>query len=237
MLDILNKIIFLFYCRILLAVQKLADEIPLTNGTKVYTAVRKNIGISISIINVRSSTTGVAVEGFRTSLFGYNTVTLKNTNKQVVPDTAIVHFFLPPSLFKRVPSNISRISAFIYDNVKLFLTSKNLSNSALVNSKVMSTSIKGVKFVDLPPEDELRSAFYPTNTALIGSSECVFWNFTLSGEYFHIIFLVLFSTVNLGIDAFKCLQHRCWYSSTMNSSNVVGHQGVPYIWLSFWMLL
>jgi len=166
--------------KLLLAVQKLADEIPLNNGTKVYTAVRKNIGISISIINMRSSTTGVAVEGFRTSLFGYNNVTLKNANKQVVPDTAIVHFFLPPSLFKRVPSNISRISAFIYDNVKLFLTSKNLSNSALVNSKVMSTSVKGVKFVDLPPEDELRSAFYPTNPTLIGSPKCVFWNFTLS---------------------------------------------------------
>lgn len=172
----------LYFCRLLLAVQKLADEIPLNNETKVYTAVRKNIGISISIVNVGSSSTGIAVEGFRTSLFGYNNVTLKNTNEQVVPDTAIVHFFLPPTLFKRIPSNISRISAFIYDNVKLFLTSKNLSNSAFINSKVMSTSVKGITFRDLPPEDELRSAFYPTNRSLAGSHSCVFWNLTISGE-------------------------------------------------------
>ena len=165
----------------LIAVQKLADEIPLSNQTNTFTTVRKNIGLSIAIVDTAAST-GITVEGLPTAAIGYNNVTLKNTMTQSVSSTAIVNFFLPPTLFRKIPSNVNRISAFIYDNVKLFLTSQNLSNADLINSKVMSTSFKGIQLKDLPVEDELRSSFSPIDQNLTGSVNCVFWNFTNSSE-------------------------------------------------------
>lgn len=178
----------LYSSRLLQAMQDLADDIPLGNQT--FATVRKNIALSVSMVDSASST-GLTIESLRTARTGYNNVTLIQSNSQRSSNKAIVSTFLPRTLLRRLPVNAKRLSAIVYDNVKLFLTSPNSSNSQIINSKVMSIAFKDVQLKDLPAEDELRILFAPINRTVTGSVSCVFWNFSLA-SMMSSLFLSLF---------------------------------------------
>ena len=155
---------------------------PLNNETKAYEAVQKNVAVSIAIVN-STEIHGITIESIHTAQSGYNNVTMKSTNTELVTSEAIANIFLPPTLFRQMSSKVNRISSFIYNNAKLFLTSDNSSKPDVINSRVMSASFKDLRISGLSPEDELRSSFSPIDRNLTGSSNCAFWNFTAASTF------------------------------------------------------
>ena len=86
-----------------------------------------------------------------------------------------------------------RLTSFLYQNDKLFITSEPVQGKThvqggrvrkLVNSKVISASLSGVKLLNLSSEDEISLTFLPVNTSNIQlKSQCVFWDFQAEGTY------------------------------------------------------
>ena len=169
----------LFFNRLLNAVQKLADGIPLANKTKSFTASKKNIALGIAVVDA-TLTDGFSIQGF-ISTSGYNNVTLRQSSQPTYQSNSVANIFLPASLLRANSGSQTRVSSFLYDNFKLFVTSLNQSVMKVIDSKVMSTSIKGRSVQNLNESEELQSYFQPLNQSITGSASCVYWNFTRSG--------------------------------------------------------
>ncbi|XP_065060290.1 adhesion G-protein coupled receptor G4-like [Rhopilema esculentum] len=164
--------------QLLNAVQKLADEIPLANKTKSFTASKKNIALGIVVVDTTLAD-GFSIQGY-ISTSGYNNVTLRQSSQPTYQSNSVANIFLPASLLRANSGSQTRVSSFLYDNFKLFVTSLNQSATKVIDSKVMSTSIKGKSVQNLNESEEVQSYFQPLNQSLTGSVSCVYWNFTRS---------------------------------------------------------
>ena len=89
-----------------------------------------------------------------------------------------------------------RLTSFLYQNDKLFIASRPMQGNTrlqgerirkLVNSKVISASLSGVKLLNLSSENEVSLTFLAVNASNIPlKSQCVFWDFQAEGMYNYI---------------------------------------------------
>ena len=125
-----------------------------------------------------------------------------NLNK-VVPDPgsserkrqAVATVYLPRALFDKVnKSEPQRVTVFVFDDEKLFLTQTNMDNSIsskrntskTVGSKILAVSIKGSELRNLSDDQQVRTTFSTTVPSTKAVADCVFWDFSGAGMFiFH----------------------------------------------------
>ena len=165
--------------------QNLANNIQLENNTKTFTTSKKNLALGVALVSTKVSG-GFLIRGQKTNKNGYINLTLEVSTEEKVTINDVANIFLPESLIKRssVNESANRITTFLYDNTKLFITTLNASTTEVIDSKIISTSIKGAVIRNLKESEELRGFFYPLNANITGTPACVFWNVTTSGLLF-----------------------------------------------------
>ncbi len=177
---------FINFNRLLTSVQKLANDVPLENNTTKLYAVKKNIALGITLFDPTSVTGFLAIQGKTTPQTGFNNLEMKTAMTEQIEANDIASINLPASLIQRAGSNdssFSRVTSFLFDNSKLFSPETNLSSvNKMLDSKVLSSSIKGVTVTNLKEEEEMRAFFSPLNQNVTGNVNCVYWNSTASGN-------------------------------------------------------
>lgn len=164
--------------------QNLANNIQLENSTKTFTASKKNLAVGVALVSTKVSG-GFLIRGKKTNKNGFINITLEVSTEEKMTINDVANIFLPESLLKTFSANASanRITTFLYDNTKLFVTKLNSSTTEVIDSKIISTSIKGVVVRNLKESEELRGFYYPLNPNITGTPACVFWNVTTSGLF------------------------------------------------------
>ena len=158
----------------------------MANNTKSFTTVKKNIALTISIVD-GLSVEGLRIQGQQSLQNGYNNLVMISSDSEIPDKDMLASIFLPASLLKTNSMNNEsalkrRISAFLYDNSRLFQNNASSSSNNQLDSKILSASIKGMTISNLSPDQEMRSSFYPLNTSLSGNASCVYWNLTKTGK-------------------------------------------------------
>ena len=196
-LDCIKKLYSLSLSRILIALQKIADELPLPPGRQNLVIRKRHITLGITSFSGKENfAEGVNIRAFEMNNYGLSDISSERSNIINMELTDFASIFLPKHLLSRargrIPSQKFRITTFLFDNAALFSTkqdqqrhstSGNSSINAkwIVNSKVFSAAIKSVRVQCLKKEEELESAFLPQFPVKDRLLECVFWDFNGSG--------------------------------------------------------
>jgi len=173
--------------RLMKAVEKFADNIPLGQNetTKIFS--KKNLAIGITEITAKAQqdleTSGFVIKG---NIGGGKTSVemIKEKNEPVEAPAKVADLKLPGPLFKvakriRAKSNATdalRVTTLLYDNAKLFSSESTSGTNASkkINSKVLAVGIKGIKLENLTEEERVRSEFR-VQLESQGLDLCVYW--------------------------------------------------------------
>ena len=175
----------------------MADELPLMSGGENLVIQKSRITLGVTIFSERENfTEGLNIRAFGMNNYGLNNISFVRSNIIDREVTDFASIFLPKHLLSRARERITsqklRITMFLFDNAALFPTKQEQQCHAasdnsrinakwIVNSKVVSTSIKTVIVQGLREEEELKTAFLPQFPLKSRLLECVFWDFKGSG--------------------------------------------------------
>ena len=135
-------------------------------------------------------TTGLLIKAIPTDQSNVNHLSLRHATGSSTEEDTVATIFLSQFLFNKaskISDGTQRITAFIFDNEKLFMTGLKLNHSginssAVLNSKILSAAIKGIKLYNLNKNEEVRSTFSELKAGG-GRSDCVFWDFSGEGKF------------------------------------------------------
>ena len=110
------------------------------------------------------------------------------------PRNIIAKAYLPGPLFNRIKENqddVQRVTVFVFDNEKLFLTNLTTDYSTsskrrigkAVGGRILSVSIKGSKLRNLSESEQIRTRFSTSTPSAKRQAECVFWDFNAAGMF------------------------------------------------------
>ena len=166
------KIGIYFFFRLVKAIEKFADNIPLPENQTTQTFSKKNLAIGVSEVPEQEQkdleTNGFIISGnIEGEKASVEMKKLKGDQDKVIPKVADLK--LPGPLFKvandiKNKSNVKgglRVTTLLYDNAKLFLSPETSGEKASkkINSKVLAVGIKGIKLENLTEEQRVRSEF------------------------------------------------------------------------------
>ena len=131
--------------------------------------------------------TGLKITALPTSQSGVNNVT-RNESDYEGNSQALATVYLHKQLLvkaKRNKRDLLRVTAFVFDNDKLFLNSINQHTSSEGNKRVsgiiVDISIKGTKLRNLSYAEQVQTTFYTPTESSKKDADCVFWDFNGAG--------------------------------------------------------
>ena len=188
--DYAPTVVYLF-CRLLSAFQTLAENIPVQKNETLI-VVKENIAMGVKIINPKQSP-GLLIQAMSTNHSNVNLLSFSSVQNYTRERNDVAAIYLPSLLFgnsKTSTNSTRRITTFVFDNEKLFLSNmqtyskllEKQNTSKMVNSKILSVSIKGVSLTNLTEDEQVTITFSPL-LATKGRTDCVFWDFSGAGMF------------------------------------------------------
>ena len=179
--------------RLLYALQSLADKIPLQQNETITVAKK---GIAMKVITVKpNEIKGLSITAISTSQRKVNDLVPDLSNDK--SRNVIATMYLPGPLFSKLnksQNDIQRITVFIFDDEKLFLT--NIAKDSSVSSKrrfdkavggrILSASLTGSKLRNLSESEQIRTRFSLSIPSVKREADCVFWDFNSAGMFLFI---------------------------------------------------
>lgn len=196
MISVLMTILYIVFCRLINAIEKFADDIPLPENKTTQTFSKKNLAIGVAEISDKVQSdleaNGFIIKGNIEE--GKTSVEMNKIEGGPVKTVSkVADITLPGKLFavaksirtKNNATDALRVTTLLYDNAKLFLSEETSGDKATkkINSKVLAVGIKGIKLENLTEEQRVRSEFRQQ----IQKKEwenllCVYWEETQRGK-------------------------------------------------------
>ena len=194
------------HCRLVQAIEKFAENIPLPADKTTQTFSKKNLAIGVTQVTEKEQkdleTNGFIisgnVDGEKTSVEMEKLSDAKGSSFSRVADIKLPgELFKVASKKKGMTKGGLRVTTLLYDNAKLF-RSKETSGSSpskKINSKILAVGIKGIKLKNLTEQERVRSEFKQLNMSEEGKPICVYWEEIQRGIH-HFSFRVLFFSLH-----------------------------------------
>ena len=178
--------------RLLKALESLANNVPVQKNETIVIE-KKNIAMGVKIVDPEE-TAGLLIKASPTDQPNVNRLSLANTTDSSTTEETVATIFLSQMLFNKtskILNDTQRITTFIFDNEKLFMTrlkinDAEINRSIVLNSKILSAAIKGIKLYNLTKNEKIHSTFSELKTGG-GRSDCVFWDFDGEGKFVTLI--------------------------------------------------
>ena len=186
--------------RLLYALQSLADKIPIQQNETITVAKKS---IAMKVITVKpNEIKGLSITAISTSQRKVNDLVPNLSNDK--SRNVIATVYLPGPLFSKVhksQNDIQRITVFVFDDEKLFLTNITKDNffsgkrrfDKAVGGRILSASITGSNLSNLSESEQIRTTFSPSIPSVKREADCVFWDFNSVGMF---IFIRLFRDIH-----------------------------------------
>ena len=178
-----------FNCfRLLHALQSLADNIPVQQNEAI-SVPKKSIVMKVIMVNPEDIT-GLSITAVSTAQTNVNDFVPDSSIDK--PRNVIAKVYLPGPLFDKInksQDDVQRVTVFVFDNEKLFLTkvtpddSSKRGSSKAVGGRIVSVSIKGSKLRNLSDSEQIRTTLSTSTPSAKRHAECVFWDFNAAGMF------------------------------------------------------
>lgn len=160
--------------------------------------VSKNVALTIKPI--KNVIEDIIIKAKRNKGSRYSNVEIEESTTQgsqtSIADTAQI--LLSRSLLQKAailePASFNRIYSFVFESDRLFISKKQLEqnlnssvgykqseSSKMINSRILSASIGGIKLGNLTGNEEMQGRFKILSDRH-GNVECVFWDFDTTGR-------------------------------------------------------